>query len=441
MNATNRANPDRWFLALCMLLGALALGYALQVNYGALHPKAIIYLTVAIFLALVGVVAPAIPWPLRPGETPFLILASFGLVFQLSQMLVTRPGVYLLPVEPAAFAPYFLGLFLAFLLACTLWWQPAWLARARLPLLTLAFLIIGIWIIRVSPNPHIDVYLFQKDSVAALFSGINPYTMTYPDIYVPLELYGPGLSVDGRVTFGFPYPPLSLWLAVPGQVLGGDYRYSQLIAMVISAWLMAKARPGQLGTAAAALFLFTPRAFFVLEQGWTEPYIVMLLAFTVYVACRRPTWLPYALGLLLAIKQYMIFALPLAYLLLPHPLPPWKELRKFALLTAATILLVSLPLALWNPAAFWKDVVLLQLYQPFRSDALSYLAWFAQDGAARLPTSLAFLAAFLALGIALWRAPRTPAGFAAGVALVYLAFFAFNKQAFCNYYYFVIGAM
>ena len=37
--------------------------------------------------------------------------------------------------------------------------------------------------------------------------------------------------------------------------------------------------------------------------------------------------------------------------------------------------------------------------------------------------------------------PRTPAGFAGGVALVYFAFFAFNKQAFENYYFFVIGAL
>ena len=33
---------------------------------------------------------------------------------------------------------------------------------------------------------------------------------------------------------------------------------------------------------------------------------------------------------------------------------------------------------------------------------------------------------------------RSPAGFAAGLTLVNLAFFAVNKQAFCNYYYFVI---
>jgi hypothetical protein len=391
-------------------------------------------------VAAPGVPAAPVARLAKLGELPLLLLASLGLIFQVSQLLTTRPGIYIMPIERTAFAPYFLGLLLALVLACTLFWQPPWLVKARLPLLILAFLLIGIWMIRVSPNPHIDVFIFQKESVLALFSGQNPYAMTYPDIYYPLELYGPGLSVNGRLTFGFPYPPLSLLLAIPGQVLAGDYRYSQVFAMALSTWLMGRTRPGQLGTAAAALYLFTPRAFFVLEQGWTEPYIVLLLAATVYAAHRRPGWLPYALGLFLAIKQYMVFVAPLAYLLLPQPLPPWKALRRFGLLTLGTVLLVSLPLALWDLPAFWKDVVVLQLWQPFRPDALSYLAWFAQAYAIRLPTALAFVAAFLALGLALWRAPRTPAGFAAGVALVYLCFFAFNKQAFCNYYSFVIGA-
>jgi hypothetical protein len=53
----------------------------------------------------------------------------------------------------------------------------------------------------------------------------------------------------------------------------------------------------------------------------------------------------------------------------------------------------------------------------------------------------AAVASLIALMIAVWRSPRSPAGFAASLALLSLAFFAFNKQAFCNYYFFVIGAL
>jgi 4-amino-4-deoxy-L-arabinose transferase-like glycosyltransferase len=54
---------------------------------------------------------------------------------------------------------------------------------------------------------------------------------------------------------------------------------------------------------------------------------------------------------------------------------------------------------------------------------------------------VAFLVALGGGALALWRAPRSPHGFALGVALVLGLFFAFNKQAFANYYYFVIGAL
>ncbi len=52
---------------------------------------------------------------------------------------------------------------------------------------------------------------------------------------------------------------------------------------------------------------------------------------------------------------------------------------------------------------------------------------------------------FIALAGAIllaWRfAWRTPAGFAISLAFCLLIFFAFNKQAFCNYYYLVIGVL
>jgi hypothetical protein len=45
------------------------------------------------------------------------------------------------------------------------------------------------------------------------------------------------------------------------------------------------------------------------------------------------------------------------------------------------------------------------------------------------------------LSASLWRASRTPAGFAAAVALTLLLVFACSKKAFCNYYFFTLGAM
>jgi hypothetical protein len=47
----------------------------------------------------------------------------------------------------------------------------------------------------------------------------------------------------------------------------------------------------------------------------------------------------------------------------------------------------------------------------------------------------------VAVALALRRCPRTPAGWALALAFVYLVFFAFNKQAFCNYYFFPLACL
>jgi predicted branched-subunit amino acid permease len=58
-----------------------------------------------------------------------------------------------------------------------------------------------------------------------------------------------------------------------------------------------------------------------------------------------------------------------------------------------------------------------------------------------LPLWTGFAIAFLALVLAAWRSPRTPAGFAASASIVFFAFFSFAKQAFCNYYFMILGAI
>ena len=104
--------------------------------------------------------------------------------------------------------------------------------------------------------------------------------------------------------------------------------------------------------------------------------------------------------------------------------------------------MVTLPFVVAGPAAFVRDVVMAQLHQPFRGDSLSYLAeWARLTGRVPPLTWPGAAAVAVVIALCLWRAPRGAAGFAAAVALTSLVLFAFSKQAFVNYYYFVIGAL
>lgn len=439
--SSSASESDHRLSAFLFSGAAVAVGLAVQVSNGNLHPTAIRWLTLALLLSLAAVALPRVALFEKLGERPLVWLLGIGFTAELIKLLTNLPGIYLQPQQPDPFGHYYMGLAVAAVVAGSLFSGSPWLGRLGIPALLAAHFFLGVWLIKISPNPHIDVFVFQRDASLALLSGQNPYAITFPDIYGNSSpFYGEGLSVNGRLTFGFPYPPLSLLLALPGHLLAGDYRYAQLAAMTGSAALMAYARPGRVGAMVAAVFLFTPRNLFVLEQGWTEPYAVVLLAATVFAALRFPRFLFVPLGLLLVVKQYLVFAAPLAFLLLPRE-GRWKACVDLAWKAGAVGAAVTLPFVFWDVGAYVRDVVTLQLHQPFRADALSYLSWYAQAQGAPPPLGLAFVGVAVAVGLALWRARRTPAGFAGAVALAFLVFFAFNKQAFCNYYYFVIGAL
>ncbi len=312
-----------------------------------------------------------------------------------------------------------------------------------LPLMLTAWLALGIWVIRHTPNPFIDVFVFQQESADALLHGRNPYAMTFTNIYGDgIAVYAPELQKNGRVDFGFPYAPLSLLMILPGY-LAGDHRYAQLFALAIAAALIAYSRPGIIATLAAILLLTTSRVFMVIELGWTEPLVILWLAATIWCACRRPKWVPYALGLLLASKQYTIFIPPLAALLV---MPKFTWRAYFILLLKAFLVaaIISLPIILWNLPAFMRSAVTLQLKQPLREDALSYLLWYywhVDKEAAKAMTWLPFAGVAVMTPLCIWLWPRNAGGFAGALAVVYFTFFALNRQAFCNYYFLVIAAM
>ena len=218
--------------------------------------------------------------------------------------------------------------------------------------------------------PMIDTYTFQRDACKNLLQGIDPFGATQADIYGSrYNFYGPGMVVNGRVQVGFQYPPLTLFWALPGYLLG-DIRYAYIFAVMLSAWIIFAMVPNQRSLCIAALLLLNPLTFFVEIMSWTEPLVLLTLSATLYAAIKKRWWLPIALGLFLASKQYNVLALPfLAGLIQPLQWKPYgKLLTRALLITAATIL----PFALWNFHGLWRDLVLFHLAQPFRPQSLSF---------------------------------------------------------------------
>ena len=419
-------------------LSATALGCALQVNFGQYHPLALLWLCVALACVGLCLAKPGAP-AVRAIERRRVPLLGACLGVQFALLLARSPGATGALAGAVGLAPFRIGVLVAGVLCAV-----GLCAGGRRRLLCLVGLLVthallGAWVLNVAPDPGVDVALFQRGAAEVLADGGNPYAMSFDDPYPDSRaspFYGPGVSSGGRLWFGYPYPPLGLLFTTPAHLLG-DFRLAHLACMTAAGALIALARPGRIAFAAAALLLFTPRGFFVLEAGWTEPLAVLCLAATVFAACRAPRALPVALGLLLASKQYLVLSL-LVVPLLGRTRRTWPPLAGKALAVAAV---VTLPLALWDLSAFWHSAVALQFRQPFREDSLSFLVPLAGLAGGRPPAWVAFALAAAAGVTAVRRMAVGPAAFAAALAATFLVFFAFSKQAFCNYYYFVVAAL
>ncbi|MDB5354388.1 MAG: hypothetical protein JWN24_841 [Phycisphaerales bacterium] len=437
-----------------LIIATVALGFAIHVQNGEYTPLAMALVTAALIGTIVGVIDPRVRAIESRGWLLVRIALGSGLALQFFALFVSWPvGEDQRLVSGLNRILYIYFISIAGLLTLLGFVELRSMRRWWFPALLLVQSLLGFWMIRSSPSPHIDVWVFQENAPAALLSGENPYAMTFPDIYHSTlpghqQVYGEGLVKDDRLQFGFPYPPLSLVLSTISVKLAQDARYAQAAALTLAGLLVGYARPGRLAKFAAVLLLFTPRVLNILGRAWTEPFVVLFLAATIFCACWRLRWLlPIAFGLLLASKQYLVFAAPLSFLLVPGF--DWRNKRNWLawvalmLSAGAVAAAVTLPMALADWHAFWRSTVTVQAQAPFRWDALSYLVWLGLNFDSKYTgwVCLAFVAVAPAMLLCVWKAARNPAGFATAMAMVYLPFIAFNKQAFCNYYFFVIGCL
>jgi hypothetical protein len=152
----------------------------------------------------------------------------------------------------------------------------------------------------------------------------------------------------------------------------------------------------------------------------------MLLCATVYAAVKRPRWLPLALGIFLASKQYNFLALPfIGFLVQPFS---WRAYFKLLGLSLAIALATVLPFALWNFRALWYDLYIFLSIVPPRHDALSFAIPFPVY--ARIGPFL--LMAFIVW--AAWRGAQRAEMFAAAYGMALMLFFTGRQQAAVNYF-------
>jgi len=417
--------------AACALVAVITLGQAIQASNGALHPAAIKHLAVAMSMLVMGVLLSQVRGPALFQKGVLVAAGGLATAFQLSQIASVPPGIYLRGVT---FTDFTATLLPFAVLAASLLAKGPWLGRLHGVAFLAAFAALGAWLIKASPDPFIDVYAWTHHALKALARGENPFVVWMPNLYKHTLWYAPGMADSDWVRTGFPYPPLSLMLSGLGWIFG-DMRWANLALMLLAGAALLWGR-GKYGVLAAVLLLSTPRVLFVLEQAWTDAYIIGLMGITLWAAARQPRWAAFAFGALVSAKQYMVFLMPLGLLLIP---PPWdrKKVLRFVGEAVLAALIINLPWLLWNPKALIASNTVSG--HPFRPDSLSFMAATAVNGQPIWPLYIQLVLMVPAYAIIVWKSARGPGGFALSCALVLGVFFSFSKHAFCNHHFLVLG--
>ena len=266
----------------------------------------------------------------------------------------------------------------------------------------------------VGSVPGIDVWVIFQQVANGLVHGLNPYEMHFTGVPA------------GQTSSCFNYLPVTFLVTGPSKWLFGDVRWLEAACLLGAGAVLTRQvvrrGSGRGRVALAALVSLTPASLLVAQQAWNEPILLLgLVASAVLMERGRWNWAMLPFGLALATKQHLVLLLPL---LLFWPKFGWRRVLGTVGIAAA----VSLPWLVANPARFTACTASFFLGEAPPVKALS--VWRLLPAPIQLPVLIVGLV--LAFGIALWRCPKTPAGFLVSAGTVFVVFDLLNKQTFVN---------
>ena|GEM_PF-725351 len=432
--ATNRqATPQMGTVStgLGLLTAYVCLVVGVSLNYGFYSPTGLLLVIVSF-----GLVASCFVWVLRDQafdrrapQTPAFAVA---LIVLLCAGLPGSPGLYLTSSVYRSLYHWWLVI-LGIAVALVYLVPRPELRRIRRPVVLAAVIVafaFRIWMPIASPAPKIDVFSNSQESAQHLLQGKNPYTTPVSAVYQ--QQTGQRVYTDG-----YAYLPGTLYLQSASYWLTGDVRYAYVLAELIvafSLWRLVRVRwDPSIGELTVLLFLYNPKALFVLEQSWVDPLILMFFAlFLVLRAYRRPLLASASFGAMVVLKEYMVVAF-FQWLIIERD---WKRILTALVVGTAILVPFTGPLVRYFTArgGFYSG-------SGGSPDSLTIFSWVYRTFGLMPPPASALVAGLVLAAVTIvaqWGRPSLR-GFTIGLTMTFLGMFLAGTSSVCNWYYLVAG--
>ncbi|MBF8458271.1 hypothetical protein IV494_13890 [Kaistella sp. G5-32] len=300
---------------------------------------------------------------------------------------------------------------------------------------TVAFFLFPLLLIPVLyPAPFIDVYIILKQGIIDLSQNTDPYLRTFPDIYNGMYDY-----TYQKQEIKLVYWPLNLYLLYPFQMIFGDLRYAYLFFLMISCLILYfLINRNKVVFYISFILLFTnPYTFYMIKYAWIDtlafPFFVLYFLF---FKKKKFLFAYLILGILMSLKLYFIFLLPISILYLYNETKTWKRPILLGFISIFISALCFLPYLVTNYEALFYSIIYFKNSLP-RLDSLSITGYLYQfDLNLNVLNSLISILIIIFILFRIWKKKRSSVLFQIqDLSILLFSLFIFGKQAFGNYYY------
>ena len=290
-----------------------------------------------------------------------------------------------------------------------------------------------------SATPGIDVYVMLQNAIGSFVHLQNPYNCRYADQY-----HGVYEQYYGAVNY-MTYWPSNVYAGSIFYLIFGDFRYAYVfVCFCLIAFIYRHRSSADNNTRNILLFILlwlcNPVLIFNINRGWIDTYTTLPFFISIYyLNARKPILSGIFLGLVLSFKLYYLLLTPIIGIyLLSHE--GFKKTVQYALVCGGVFLLTILPFLIINFPLFYQSTVAYYSSMKLaRPDSLSWVSYLTRFNLNLVSAGTNFsLLVIASLYLRFIFSDKTIPRLLEFSAVALFIFFLCARQAFCNYYFFIL---
>lgn len=299
--------------------------------------------------------------------------------------------------------------------------------------------VIQVFSIFCSVVTGIDVTVMLQGACDFFIHGKNPYDARYPDIF-----NGFYVKYYGSINY-MTYWPTVVYIGSIFYWLFGDYRYAYILISVLLAYVLYRHRDKVgLSKENALLFILlwisNPVLTFTINRGWIDVFVTLpFFLFLHYLNKEKLLLSGLFLGLVISVKLYYLLLTPFIgiYLLSHFGI---KRSIQFVAVCGGIFLITIIPFLIINASQFYISTISFYSGMKMaRPDSLSWVSYVTRFNL-QIMTQATYFSLLSIIVFCVWFmfCEKTITRLIEFMLVALFIFFLCARQAFCNYYLFIL---